>query len=80
MPFRRFSPYAPNDRNLACAYCYIYEDADQSWRSHPTVTASRCQGNDDRTIRLGSPFAGGNDEWGFSGDAACCRPTNRVMV
>lgn len=36
-PFRQFILKMHSRCNLACDYCYVYEMADQSWRSQPLV-------------------------------------------
>ncbi|MFI9817871.1 FxsB family cyclophane-forming radical SAM/SPASM peptide maturase [Saccharothrix variisporea] len=36
-PFRQFVVKVHSRCNLACDYCYVYELADQSWRSRPRV-------------------------------------------
>jgi len=40
VPFRQFLLKVHSRCNLACDYCYVYEMADQSWRSRP-LTMSR---------------------------------------
>lgn len=40
-PFRQFVLKLHNRCNLACDYCYIYEMADQSWRTLPQVMDRR---------------------------------------
>jgi uncharacterized protein len=37
IPFRQFVLKVHSRCNLACDYCYVYEHADQSWRSQPLV-------------------------------------------
>ncbi|MBM2621411.1 FxsB family radical SAM/SPASM domain protein [Actinoplanes sp. LDG1-06] len=36
-PFTQFVVKIHSRCNLACGYCYVYESADQSWRSQPRV-------------------------------------------
>jgi uncharacterized protein len=36
-PFRQFILKLHGRCNLACAYCYVYELADQTWRTKPPV-------------------------------------------
>jgi uncharacterized protein len=38
-PFREFILKLHSRCNLACDYCYVYESADQSWRSRPAVVS-----------------------------------------
>jgi uncharacterized protein len=40
-PFRQFVLKLHRDCNLACAYCYVYQLADQSWRAQPAVMSAR---------------------------------------
>jgi uncharacterized protein len=37
VPFQQFILKVHGRCNLACDYCYVYEAADQSWKSRPTV-------------------------------------------
>jgi uncharacterized protein len=37
VPFQEFILKIHSRCNLACDYCYVYESADQSWRSRPAV-------------------------------------------
>jgi uncharacterized protein len=37
LPFRQFVLKVHSRCDLACAHCYVYEHADQSWRGRPTV-------------------------------------------
>jgi uncharacterized protein len=37
VPFREFVVKVHSRCNLACDYCYVYQSADQSWRSRPAV-------------------------------------------
>src|SRR5216683_736580 len=37
VPFRQFVLKVHSRCDLACDHCYVYEHADQSWRSRPTV-------------------------------------------
>ena len=39
-PFRQFIIKIHSRCNLACSYCYMYELADQSWRSRPLTMSS----------------------------------------
>ncbi len=39
-PFRQFIIKMHSRCNLACSYCYMYELADQSWRSRPPTMSS----------------------------------------
>ncbi|HEV2343492.1 MAG TPA: FxsB family cyclophane-forming radical SAM/SPASM peptide maturase [Actinocrinis sp.] len=39
MPFRQFVIKVHSRCDLACDHCYMYESADQSWRSRPRVIA-----------------------------------------
>jgi uncharacterized protein len=40
VPFRQFILKLHSRCNLACRYCYVYELADQTWRSRPTTMSS----------------------------------------
>ncbi|MEU4743392.1 FxsB family cyclophane-forming radical SAM/SPASM peptide maturase [Actinosynnema sp. NPDC023658] len=40
LPFRQFVLKVHSRCNLACDYCYVYELADQRWRSRPRVMSS----------------------------------------
>ncbi|SEG16349.1 uncharacterized protein SAMN04489712_103453 [Thermomonospora echinospora] len=40
MPFREFVLKIHGRCNLACDYCYMYQGADQSWRSRPAVMSA----------------------------------------
>jgi uncharacterized protein len=40
-PFRQFVVKIHSRCNLACDYCYVYEMADQGWRSQPTRMSLR---------------------------------------
>jgi uncharacterized protein len=39
LPFREFVLKVHSRCDLACDHCYVYEHADQSWRTRPTVIA-----------------------------------------
>jgi uncharacterized protein len=39
LPFREFVLKIHGRCNLSCHYCYMYEMADQSWRTRPAVMA-----------------------------------------
>jgi uncharacterized protein len=41
LPFQQFVLKVHSRCNLACDYCYVYEMADQTWRSRPRVMAPR---------------------------------------
>jgi uncharacterized protein len=40
-PFRQFVLKLNGRCNLACSYCYVYEMADLSWRSKPSIISSQ---------------------------------------
>ncbi|MFD5725356.1 FxsB family radical SAM/SPASM domain protein [Streptomyces sp. NBC_00523] len=40
VPFREFIVKVHSRCNIACDYCYMYEAADQSWRSRPKVIST----------------------------------------
>lgn len=40
-PFRQFVLKIHSRCNLSCAYCYVYELADQSWRQRPRIMSRR---------------------------------------
>jgi uncharacterized protein len=40
VPFRQFILKLHSRCNLACSYCYVYELADQTWRSRPRTMSS----------------------------------------
>lgn len=40
-PFRQFVLKIHSRCNLSCAYCYVYELADQSWRDRPRIMSRR---------------------------------------
>lgn len=40
-PFRQFVLKVCSRCDLACDHCYVYEQADQSWRSQPKVMSER---------------------------------------
>ncbi len=40
-PFRQFILKIHSRCNLSCAYCYVYELADQSWRHRPRIMSRR---------------------------------------
>ena len=40
-PFRQFVLKIHSRCNLSCAYCYVYELADQSWRHRPRIMSRR---------------------------------------
>jgi uncharacterized protein len=40
VPFRQFILKLHSRCNLACRYCYVYELADQTWRSRPRTMSS----------------------------------------
>jgi uncharacterized protein len=40
VPFRQFLLKVHSRCNLACDYCYVYEMADQSWRSRPVAMSA----------------------------------------
>lgn len=41
LPFREFVVKVHSRCNLACTYCYVYEGADQGWRTQPVVMTRR---------------------------------------
>ena len=41
LPFRQFVLKVHSRCDLACDHCYVYEHADQSWRSRPKVISGR---------------------------------------
>jgi uncharacterized protein len=41
VPFRQFLLKVHSRCNLSCDYCYVYEMADQSWRSRPVTMSQR---------------------------------------
>ncbi|MCK9893019.1 FxsB family cyclophane-forming radical SAM/SPASM peptide maturase [Frankia sp. AgB32] len=41
LPFRQIVLKVHSRCNLACTYCYVYEQADQGWRSQPIVMSGR---------------------------------------
>jgi uncharacterized protein len=44
VPFRQFVLKLHGLCNLACDYCYVYQGADQSWRSRPSVMSAETIG------------------------------------
>src|SRR5271170_515845 len=41
VPFREFVLKVHSRCDLACDHCYVYEHADQSWRTKPRAISSR---------------------------------------
>lgn len=60
LPFVEFALKFHGRCNLACDYCYMYEMADQSWRTKPVAMSRRTI--DQIAVRLGEHIAAHADE------------------
>src|SRR5258708_38479833 len=76
VPFQEFILKVHSRCNLACDYCYVYEAADQSWRSRPAaMSVETVRAMAARVAGDAEPQSLQKDEIGLHGAEPCLART-----